>query len=137
MHHIVYLSWATVPFTDKQLQELLVPARRRNMELGITGILLYGNECFLQLLEGEEDVVQELYAHIRRDVRHDTITAIANKAVAQRLFPDWAMAFQLTSARQLDTVVSYLGSPQVAVNTAGLLSTDQHLFDLLRAFVLP
>lgn len=137
MHHIIYLSWATVPFTNKQLRELLILARRRNAELGITGLLLYGNECFVQLLEGEKDAVQALYAHIRRDVRHGNIITFVDKAIAQRLFTDWAMAFQSASSQQLDAVAGYLGAPQVAVDTAGLPGTDQRLFDLLRSFVLP
>ena len=137
MHHIIYLSWATVPFTDRQLQELLLVARQRNAELAITGILLYGNECFIQLLEGEEDVVQELYAQIKQDARHGNIITFTNKPVAQRVFTDWTMAFHSVSSPQLNAVVGYLGSAEVPVSMAGLPGTDQRLFDLLRSFVLP
>ncbi|MGI4862974.1 MAG: BLUF domain-containing protein [Janthinobacterium lividum] len=137
MHHIIYLSWATFPFTNEQLQSLLTLARRRNTELAITGILLYGNECFLQVLEGEQELVQELYALIRRDPRHGNFITFVDKPVAQRAFADWVMAFQPVSAQQLDDVVGYLGSPAAPVNTVGLSYSDNHLFDLLRSFVLP
>jgi hypothetical protein len=59
MHHIIYLSRATGPFTEAQLQGLLTRARRRTTELAVTGVLLYGSERFLQVLEGEE-VVEEV-----------------------------------------------------------------------------
>lgn len=137
MHHIIYLSWATVPLTDRQLRELLLSARRRNAELDVTGVLLYGNECFMQLLEGEKEIVQELYAHIRRDARHHNIITFADKAVGRRAFAEWAMAFQPVSSQQFDKIVGYLGSPQVPLHTVGLSGQDQRVFDTLRAFVLP
>lgn len=137
MHHIIYLSWATVPFTNAQLQNLLTLARQRNTELAVTGILLYGNERFVQVLEGEESIIREMYAHIRRDTRHSNILTFANKPVAQRAFMEWAMAFQPLSLQQFDDVVGYLGPPDTPVNTAGFSYTDMHLFDLLRSFVLP
>jgi len=137
MHHLIYLSWAAVPLTDKELQQLLVHARRRNTELAITGVLLYGNERFLQVLEGEENAVQEVYAHIRRDTRHTNILTFVNKPVAQRAFTEWAMAFQPVTPQQMEEVVGYLGAPTVPINTTSLPYADMHLFDLLHSFVLP
>jgi hypothetical protein len=137
MHHIIYLSWATVPFTNSQLQMLLTAARRRNTELAVTGILLYGNGCFVQVLEGEETVVQEIYARIRQDTRHENFITFANKPVAKRAFTEWAMAFQPATSQQFDDVVGHLGSTDAPVNTAGFSYSDMHLFDLLRSFVLP
>jgi len=137
MHHIIYLSWATVPFTDAQLQQLLVHARQRNKELAVTGVLFYGNECFVQVLEGEEGTVQEVYAQIKQDARHDNILTFANKPIAQRAFTEWSMAFQPISAQQLEDIAGHLGPTDALVNTAGLPCTDVDLFDLLRSFVLP
>jgi hypothetical protein len=137
MHHIIYLSWATVPFTNAQLQNLLTLARRRNTELALTGILLYGNERFVQVLEGEEEIVEEMYAHIRQDSRHDNFITFASKPIAQRAFTEWVMAFKPVTSQQFDDVVGHLGPPTVPVDTTGLLEADRHLFDLLRSFVLP
>jgi hypothetical protein len=137
MHHIIYLSWAVAPFTNAQLQGLLTRARRRNTELAITGILLYGNERFMQVLEGEEAALQEVYAQIRQDPRHYNILTFANKPVAQRAFKEWAMAFQPVTSQQFDDVVGHLGPTDAPVNTSGLSYLDVHLFDMLRSFVLP
>jgi hypothetical protein len=137
MHHVIYLSWAIVPFNEEQLQQLLIAARRRNTELAVTGILLYGNERFVQVLEGEEDTVQEVYALIRRDPRHHNFITFANKPVAQRAFTEWAMGFKSVSSQQLEDVVGHLGPTDASVNTAGLSYYDSRLFDLLRSFVLP
>lgn len=137
MHHIMYLSWATTPFTTAQLEELLKSARRRNTDLALTGVLLYGNERFLQVLEGEKESVQHVYAQIRQDVRHYNILTFANKPIAERAFQEWAMGFQVLSAQQVEQVVGYLGPPEGQVSLAGFSYTDTFLFDLLRSFVLP
>jgi uncharacterized protein YaaQ len=137
MHHIIYLSWATVPLTDKQLEHLLVVARQRNTKLAVTGVLFYGNERFMKVLEGEEETVRALYAQIRQDARHNNILTFADKPVAQRAFMEWSMAFQLLTPQQLQDVVGHLGATDTPMNTAGLSNTDTRLFDLLRSFVLP
>jgi len=137
MHHILYLSWSVAPFTTTQLQELLTLARRRNTELAITGILFYGNERFMQLLEGEEEEVRALYELIRRDPRHQHIIAYADKPVAQRAFAEWAMAFQPNSPQQATELAGYLGPTNVDLNLASLSPPDRAVFDLLRSFTLP
>lgn len=137
MYHIIYLSWAVVPFTNAQLQRLLTRARRRNTELAITGILLYGNEQFVQVLEGEEDVVRELYGHIRQDERHTNFITFADKTIAHRSFKDWAMAFHPVSTQQFDDVVGYLSPCKVPAQVADFSAHDNKLFDLLRSFVQP
>jgi uncharacterized protein YaaQ len=84
MHCIIYLSCAVTPFTNTQLQTLLTRARRRNTELAITGVLLYGNEPFVQVLAGEEEALRAVYELIRRDARHQNIIAYTDKPITQR-----------------------------------------------------
>jgi hypothetical protein len=137
MHCIIYLSWAVTPFTNAQLQTLLTLARQRNTEQAITGILLYGNQRFVQVLEGEEAAVRALYKLIRRDPHHQYVIAYADKPIAQRTFTEWAMAFQPNSPQQAGALAGYLGPTNVAVEVASLPAVDQRLLDLLRAFTLP
>ncbi|MBJ6145328.1 BLUF domain-containing protein [Hymenobacter sp. BT559] len=137
MHHIIYLSWATHPFSNEQLQALLQEARSHNTAIGVTGILVYGNNCFLQVLEGEEATVRELYEYIKQDDRHRDVTAYADKAVTQRAFAGWSMAFEAASPQQFDELVGYLQPANVAFDAARLPLMDIHLLDLLRSFTLP
>jgi len=137
MHRIIYLSWASTPLTDSQLEELLQTARRRNAQLNVSGILLYGNERFMQVLEGEETTVRALYEHIKGDARHYEVTAYADRLVPQRAFPEWAMAFQATTPQQFEDLAGYLGEPaSAAVNAAALPLHELHLMDILRSFTL-
>jgi hypothetical protein len=137
MHHIIYMSHARAPFTSAQLHQLLLLARRRNTELAITGILLYGNERFMQVLEGEEAAVRALYALIRQDPRHQHVIAYADKPIPARTFPEWAMAFQPNSPQQALGMGGYLGVTTVTVDLASFLPTDAKIFDVLRTFTLP
>ncbi|MEP7187723.1 MAG: BLUF domain-containing protein, partial [Roseiflexaceae bacterium] len=62
MYYLSYASVAVTPFTSAALQALLLTSRRNNMQLGITGMLLYKDGEFMQVLEGEQAAVQALYA---------------------------------------------------------------------------
>ena len=108
MHHIIYLSRATAPFTDAQLENLLLVARSRNAELDVSGLLLYAEAQFLQVLEGDEQAIRALYEIIKDDPRHRDIVTYADKSIKQRAFASWAMAFHAPSLPQLADVTGYL-----------------------------
>jgi hypothetical protein len=137
MHHVIYLSWATAPFSDQQLHDLLREARSHNTQYDVTGIMLYGNGCFVQVLEGEQATVSALYERIKQDGRHRDVTTFADKTIAQRAFGEWAMAFHHASPQQLAQVSGYLTPDQVQVDAKRLALADIHLIDLLRSFTLP
>lgn len=137
MHRIVYLSLATVPLTPEQLALLLAQARQHNAELDVTGVLLYGNERFLQVLEGEKQAVQGLYESIRRDPRHQNLITYVDAPATQRAFPEWGMAFQTGNVQQLVEAAGYLGPPNVRISTLGLSPFERHILALLRSFTQP
>jgi len=137
VHHIIYLSQATTPFADADLQNLLVEARTHNALLGITGVLLYGNEQFMQVLEGEASAVRKLYDIIKRDARHHNVSAYADKAIEQRAFEGWAMGFHEATSSQVAQVLGYLAPGNWALDTTRLGQADTQLVELLRSFVSP
>jgi hypothetical protein len=69
MHHIVYMSQATDHLTPITLVTLLMQARTLNERQHVTGALVYGHGQFMQVIEGEEAVVKNLYERIARDPR--------------------------------------------------------------------
>jgi hypothetical protein len=99
--------------------------------------MLYGNGCFVQVLEGEQATVSALYERIKQDGRHRDVTTFADKTIAQRAFGEWAMAFHHASPQQLAQVSGYLAPDQVQVDAKRLALADIHLIDLLRSFTLP
>ncbi len=98
---IIYCSQATDAFTPDDLIALLVAARHRNEPLGLTGLLLYSNQSFLQVLEGDDDAVADVYASITRDPRHTNIRLLMDEEIPARLFPDWTMGFEHVKGEDL------------------------------------
>ncbi len=64
MFFLVYVSSATRPFSGEDLRALLATCRKNNAELGVTGMLLYKDGNFMQVLEGDEEAVRGLYEKI-------------------------------------------------------------------------
>lgn len=91
LFQLVYTSTATRAMTDADLQELLAQARSNNEELDITGLLLYANGQFLQVLEGPEPAVRRLFDTIRNDPRHTSVETLLTTDTTERTFPDWKM----------------------------------------------
>lgn len=94
----LYLSSATRKLDDRDLREILEISRSRNGEAGVTGMLLFHDGNFLQLLEGEADAVEQTWGRIKNDPRHRGILVMLDEARETRLFPDWSMGFRKTAA---------------------------------------
>ncbi len=94
MFHLVYASSALQPFTKPELQALLEQARAKNAKLGLTGMLLYKDGNFMQVLEGDQKAVTDLAAIIERDPRHKGVLILLRGTSEERLFPDWSMGFR-------------------------------------------
>lgn len=93
LNQLVYASAAANPFSQAELRGLLSKARARNSTVGITGLLLYHNQSFFQILEGEEEDTDSIFARIGRDPRHNRILLLSKKNIEERNFGDWSMGF--------------------------------------------
>jgi hypothetical protein len=90
---LVYVSRAAAWVTRQDLLDLMATSRTANARDGITGLLLYSDGGFLQMLEGTRGAVESLYASITLDERHDDVTLVRTREQREREFPDWSMAF--------------------------------------------
>ena len=86
MYHLVYTSHAKRPFIYTQLIELLNQARIYNKAHDITGLLIYRNQKFIQVLEGERGAVDYLYSKIEMDIRHKKVTKVIVGETEERIF---------------------------------------------------
>lgn len=89
-----YVSSATSAVDRSALADILAAARRRNALERITGVLLYRDGRFLQLLEGEVPSVDGVYASILADPRHTDVRCVWTGHAAQRSFSQWTMGFR-------------------------------------------
>ena len=104
---LVYVSRATRLMSQKELVEMLVHARATNHQYDVTGLLLYKDLSFIQLLEGPRASVEKIYASIEQDVRHFNVKRLLQNPIESRRFPEWAMGFQSLNKTDLENVEGY------------------------------
>jgi hypothetical protein len=100
-YQIIYSSEAATPMQTDDLQELLEHATRSNAAQGITGALIYADGTFLQILEGDKGLLQDLMARIRRDVRHESVVVLRESEVPTAIFGSWKMAYVSATPKQI------------------------------------
>jgi hypothetical protein len=93
MYELTYCSSASPNLGMEEISDILDTAQHFNSKNDITGCLLYYNQEFIQILEGEKKTVQELYAKIALDNRHTDILLLSEGNKRERVFFDWSMAF--------------------------------------------
>jgi uncharacterized membrane protein (DUF373 family) len=76
------------------LMDILNSARLNNVCIGVSGMLLYTGTEFIQILEGEEKVVEELLTSIKKDPRHKDFRVIEKKKITKREYAEWTMGFK-------------------------------------------
>jgi len=94
MHSLTYVSSAVNLFTQEDLRALLAKSRLNNDRAGITGLLLYKDGNFMQVLEGDRAAVLATKAKIAADPRHRGVLVLLEEDSAQRHFGNWSMAFR-------------------------------------------
>lgn len=135
MHQLLYSSQATLTFTEQMLADLLRQARQHNERAGITGVLLYNQEQFVQVLEGSPEALDDLYERLLRDVRHHNLQVLASGPIAARRFGEWAMSFHALAPAPLAHVRGYFAPEHVGQRYQGLRAPDELLLQLIEGFI--
>lgn len=108
IYYILYLSAAAGFMDEAELEKILLVSRGNNRLDHITGVLLYGNNNFIQLLEGEKEKVMATFGRIGADKRHLDVTVISSGSLKERCFPDWAMGFKAVRAKNKPGVEDFI-----------------------------
>ena len=85
--HVDPESW-----TSDSFERIIRGARAFNQQHGVTGMLLFKRNRFLQLLEGSRENVGEVMARVHADARHQDIAVISVEDIDERLCATWSMA---------------------------------------------
>lgn len=120
LSQIIYCSVASHLFSEDELNELLRVSRKYNERNGITGILLYSEGYFFQVLEGEEALIDVLFERIKKDGRHDQVVQIVRESISARAFKNWTMGYAVISPDDVNEIIG--------VNNS---SSDEMLFSSL------
>jgi Sensors of blue-light using FAD len=94
MFHVVCASTTSHLPTKAELHAMLEETREINAQASVTGILLYKDGNFLQVLEGDQEAVMRLVSKIKEQQRHKDCQILLRGTSDHRLFPDWSMAFR-------------------------------------------
>ncbi len=104
MYEITYCSTANPNLSAEDLSDILETAQSFNAKNNITGCLLYYNQEFIQILEGEKEIIKELYSHISKDKRHTDLILLAEGKKQDRVFYDWSMTFYELSPNDAESI---------------------------------
>lgn len=94
IYRLAYVSTACDCLKLEDINNILESSNTNNHNLDITGILVYCNKHFFQILEGDEKEVKELFETISIDCRHDNVIKIQEGPIDKRSFGNWSMAFK-------------------------------------------
>ena len=92
LKQVIYVSEKTDTSTNS-LTDIYDISQKNNLESGISGCLLIGSNSYLQLLEGPDSAVENLYSKIMMDSRHKKVKKLFEQHIEEKLFSSWSMKF--------------------------------------------
>lgn len=105
---LVYASKFNIAAYDtSELAKIKEIATTHNTPASISGILVLGNDCFLQCLEGGREAVNKLYNKIAKDPRHTSILLLSYSEVSKREFGEWSMKCIMLTKEKRDLIKRY------------------------------
>ncbi|OOQ59354.1 BLUF domain-containing protein [Mucilaginibacter pedocola] len=131
MKNLLYVSTSRTLLGDEILMEILEVSRRNNKLHNITGVLLYCEGSFIQVLEGDDDEVDTIFEKIERDNRHKNVIVMMNEPIEKRNFPNWAMGFGLMSDEDSCKFIDDITTTESIMSKTG----DHPSIALLKAFI--
>jgi len=135
LFRIIYVSTASKFFDRTELLNFLQQTRERNTRVGITGLALYKDGQFMQVLEGGEAAVREAFARISQRLEHYGIMIIVQEYIEQRQFADWSMAFpdlDRTEGQNVPGYSEFLNTPLTGAEFAANPSRCEKLLLLFK-----
>ncbi|RYD55818.1 MAG: BLUF domain-containing protein [Sphingobacteriales bacterium] len=135
IYYLVYNSKAAPLLTEQTLKNILAVSRENNTKAGITGILLYHNNHFIQVLEGEKEKVLSIYQKIALDGRHSLVLKKIEGYEPERTFAEWSMGFKSVSAKEYEEAEGYLDLPTDGLSQETAANSGSPVLILLRKFL--
>jgi hypothetical protein len=104
MLSITYLSQQSAAMSADEVLTLMNQCHRNNPGRDLTGMLLHGNGTFLQVLEGEDAIVDALIDTISRDPRHTDMRIVRREPITTRQYADWSMGFERVTEQTIEKI---------------------------------
>ncbi|HEX6223694.1 MAG TPA: BLUF domain-containing protein [Chryseolinea sp.] len=136
LSQLVYVSNRKSSCSAEEIDKIIESCKRNNPPLGITGVLLYSEKKFIQLVEGDAKLIMNLYDKIKKDPRHSNAIMISYNPIAEKSFPSWHMAKRdiTNTDLQFKTDISDDDKKVFNVILSGKEESGQKVLNLLKKF---
>lgn len=136
LSQLVYVSNRKPNCTSEEIEKILASCKKNNPPLNITGVLLYSDTKFIQLVEGDAKVIMELYDKIKKDSRHTNPMMIAYNPIKEKAFPSWHMANRDISKTEIQFKTDISEDDKKIFNAmlGGKEESGQKVLNLLKKF---
>ncbi len=134
LYQIVYTSSSSELIGNSELEKILASARKNNARKAVTGMLLYSEGVFMQVLEGPREAVREIYNVISGDDRHYGVIVLLESNIDSRNFSQWAMGFKQSSKSSLAEEEGYSAFLNADFDPSDLASNPSTALKLLLSF---
>ena len=131
---LIYVSSASHLLDEQALRAILESSVRHNTPQAVTGMLLYANGAFMQVLEGDEAAVAETMSRIQADTRHHDIFELSHTPITTREFGSWSMGFRALTPADAATWPGYAPYFQFGFDASTLIHHPGLAAEMLRTF---
>lgn len=120
---LIYVSTATHTFSHSDVEQLVKVAADNNCAKNLTSMLLYTGTSFMQLLEGGDQDVSDVYAKIAADSRNTGISILLDRVVSERSFPGRMLEFHTIAQATFESIYCLiLTNPDDAIKKMELMT---------------
>lgn len=105
VRQLIYVSELSPHVGPDCVRDILKESLARNPQMNVSGMLLYINGSFLQVLEGQPEDVEVLYGEkISSDPRHSHARVLLDSERDEPDFLQWSMGFAAITAHDMDAI---------------------------------
>jgi hypothetical protein len=133
MHYLIYISYANTVLSDEDLKQILLKSEEKNNRAGITGMLVYMEGKFIQLLEGAKEDIFNLLEVIKQDDRHKKLTVLLEGELESRNFPGWSMGFKTLNPEEFEAMSGFT-KPDMFFNISHIHNESHPAMIFLKLF---
>lgn len=136
LSQLVYVSNRKSNCTAEEIEKILASCKKNNPPLNITGVLLYSDTKFIQLVEGDAKVLTVLYDKIKLDSRHNSPMMLSYGPIKEKSFPSWHMGSKKMSANDVDFKTDISAEDKAVFNNLlnGVEADGQRVLNILKKF---